>query len=76
MNVFPQFSLESWRRYWQMAGGGDVIFANDTNREAIMALKVQTPGATVVINKEGRIIFRDRFATTYDILKIAVESAL
>jgi len=53
-----------------------VIYAQDRRREAMRALDIQTAGATVVISKQGRVVFRDRAATRYEVLKKAVEAAL
>ncbi|MCH9044513.1 MAG: TlpA family protein disulfide reductase [SAR324 cluster bacterium] len=75
VNVFSQFSLEDWEKYWREVGGGDVIYAHDPRREAIRTLNVRTAGATVIIDKQGRIAFKDQFATTYEELKEAVEKA-
>lgn len=76
VNLLISAPLDYWREYWQKVGGGDVIYAQDTRREAIRTLGIQTAGATVVINGKGRIIWRDLYATTYETLKEAVEQAL
>ena len=76
VNFYPGLHIQIWIDYWRAAGGGDVIYAEDTRREAIRALNIRTAGATVIIDKKGRIVFRDQAATTYGVLKIAVESAI
>ncbi len=75
VNVFSQFSLEDWEKYWREVGGGDVIYAHDPRREAIRTLNVRTVGSTVIIDKYGRIVFKDGVATAYKVLKEAVERA-
>ncbi len=76
VNVFPQIPLQKWERYFRRFGGdSEVVFAQDTRREAIMTLIVRTAGATIVLDKQGRIVFRDRLASTYQVLKDAVERA-
>ncbi len=75
VNVFSQFSLESWEEFVRDAGGGDAIYAHDPRREAIRTLNVRTVGSTVIIDKQGRIVFKDGSATTYKVLKEAVERA-
>ena len=75
VNVFSQFSLESWEKFLRDSGGGDAIFAHDPRREAIRTLNVRTVGSTVIIDKYGRIVFKDGFATAYKVLKEAVERA-
>ena len=76
VNFYPTIHIQIWIDYWRGAGGGDVIYAEDTRREAIRALNIRTAGATVIIDKEGRIVFQDRLATRYRVLKIAIESAI
>ncbi len=76
VNVFPQIPLDEWERYWrQVAGSGGVIFAQDTRREAIRALDVSTAGATVILDEERRVAFRDRYTTSYEDLKRGVAKA-
>ncbi len=76
VNLLLGAPLDYWRDYWQKAGGGEVIYAQDTRREAIRTLGIQTAGATVVINKKGQIVWRDLQATSYETLKEAVEKTL
>ena len=75
INIFPSASLAEWKDYWQRAGGGDVIFAQDTRHEAMRALEIRSAGATVVVDREGREVYRDGSATAYHVLKAAVEKA-
>ncbi len=76
VNLLLGAPLDYWREYWQKAGGGEVIYAQDPRREAIRPLDIRTAGATVVINRKGQIVWRDLQATTYETLKEAVEQAL
>ncbi len=76
VNLLLGAPLDYWREYWQKQGGGEVIYAQDTRREAIRTLDIRTAGATVVINRKGQIVWRDLQATTYETLKEAVEQAL
>ena len=76
VNFYPGLHIQIWIDYWRAAGGGDVIYAEDSRMEAVKALNIRTAGATVIIDKEGRIVFQDRLATRYAVLKIAVESAI
>ncbi len=76
VNIYPRFNIQAWIAYWRASGGGDVIYAEDSRMEAVKALKIRTAGATVIIDKEGRIVFQDRYATRYGVLKFAVESAI
>ena len=76
VNLLISAPLDYWRQYWLGVGGGDVVYAQDTRREAVRTLEIRTAGATVVINGKGQIVWRDLYATTYETLKEAVEKAL
>ena len=73
VNILAGSTLESWKRYWEGMGGGEAVIAEDTRKEAVTALKILTSGATVVIDREGIIVHRDRGATSYQMLELAVE---
>lgn len=76
VNVFPQIPLQKWVSYFQqIAGESDIIYAVDDRREAILTLKVRTAGSTFVLDRQGRIVFSDLYATTYKVLKEAVKKA-
>lgn len=76
VNVYGNMPLERWKNYFQQFGGGsDIIFAADDRREAIMTLKVKTAGSTFVLDRKGRLVFSDLYATTYEVLKDAVKKA-
>ena len=76
INLFRHVSLETWEEYWRGVGGGDVLYASDTERQAILAFNVRTPGATVVVNRNGEVVFQDGYATDYETLLQAVLKAL
>ena len=76
VNIYPRAGLAYWKEYWQAVGGGDVIYAQDTRSEAVIALRVRSAGSTIVVNRQGREVYRDGSATTYEVLKTAVEKAL
>ena len=40
-----------------------------------MAFNVRTPGATVVVNRNGEVVFQDGYATNYETLLQAVLKA-
>lgn len=76
VNVYPGAGLDSWTQYWRAVGGGEVVYAQDTRREAVRALQVRSAGATVVIDGTGHEVWRDSSATAYETLRAAVERAL
>ena len=57
-------------------GGGDAHFAEDTNKKAIAAFNIRALGTTIIINREGQIVYRDAGATTYEKLRSEVDKAL
>ena len=76
VNVNGNMPLERWKNYFKQFGGGsDIIYAADDRREAIMTLKVRTAGSTFVLDRKGRLVFSDLYATTYEVLKDAVKKA-
>ncbi len=75
-NIFAGAGLAYWEEYWRGVGGGDVIYAQDTRHQLIRALGVRTAGSTIVIDRNGREVYRDFSATDYETLKTAVEGAL
>lgn len=76
VNIYPAAGLKKWKKYWLSLGGGEVIYAQDSRMEAVKVLKIKTAGSTVIINRQGRIVYQDRSATTYEVLKEGVEKAL
>lgn len=76
VNIFTGAGLAYWEEYWRGVGGGDVIYAQDTRHQATTALSVRTAGSTIVIDRNGREVYRDFSATDYATLKTAVEGAL
>ena len=76
VNLFRHVTLDIWEEYWRGVGGGDVLYASDDKRQAIIAFNVRTPGATVVVNRNGEVVFQDGYATTYETLLQAVLKAL
>ena len=77
INIWPVYSLQDWRAYWRLVGGGDAIFAQeDPNNQVFWMLGALSAGATIIIDRDGREVFRDISATPYETLKSAIEKAL
>jgi len=76
VNVFPQYDLRQWENYWRSVGGGDALFAEDTDRKAIVAFNVRVPGTKIIINRKGQIIFRSARGITYEKLRSELDKAL
>jgi len=77
INILPgRFTLGEWRAFWQYLGGGEVLFAEDARQQAVPAFNVRALGTTIIINREGRVLYRDSGATTYEKLRVEVGRAL
>ena len=76
VNILRSAPLDYWQKYFERWGGEGVTYAQDPTFEAVRALNIQTAGATVIIDRQGQIIFRDRSATPFELLKGWVEKAL
>lgn len=76
INVFPQYSLRQWEAYWRSVGGGDAIFAEDSNQRATVAYNVRASGTKIIIDREGHIVYRAAGVTTYEKLRSEVDKAL
>ena len=76
VNVEPWSPLEEWVAYWRSKGAGDVIWATDTDQSVVRAFQVRTLGTTIIIDRDGRISYRDDGATPYEVLKTAVMKVL
>lgn len=77
INVLPrQFSLEDWKDFWwSVDGGDDMVVAEDIDMRAVSALKVRGLGTTIIINRNGQVVYRDSGATPYKTLRSEVDKA-
>lgn len=77
INIVPDFGLERWRAFWKSIGAGDVVWAQDTDdNQAVRSYNVQSLGTTIIIGRDGKIVYRDAGATTYEKLREEVLKAL
>ncbi|MFQ5860302.1 MAG: TlpA family protein disulfide reductase [Dehalococcoidia bacterium] len=76
INISPQYSLQEWQTFWRNIGADDVLWAQDTDGSATRAYQIRALGTTVVIDRQGRVVYRDEGATSYDTLRQAVQEAL
>ena len=68
--------MEDWRDYWHSKGAGDVAWANDMDQQLLKSFAVTSLGTTIIIDRQGRISYRDAGATSYDVLKTEIEKTL
>ena len=72
----PGTPLAQWQKYLEYWGGRDLTYAQDPKYDAMRALNIRTMHSTVIVGRQGEIVFRDPNTTTFDDLKEAVEKAL
>ena len=76
INTAPYSSLEQWKGFWRSKDAADVIWATDLDQQLIRLFKVYSLGATVIIDRQGRIAYKDDGATPYSTLVSQVEPLL
>ena len=76
VNIFAAAGLDYWREYLTRYGGGNLIIAQDSRHEVMKAFQIRYAGTTIIIDSEGEEIFRDEIASSYAVLKNAVEFGL
>ncbi len=76
IDTTPDSSLAEWRDFWRSKGAEDVTWANDSSQTLIRLFRVTSLGTTIIIDRQGRISYRDGGATPYEVLKTQVEKAL
>ena len=76
INGSPFGSLEQWKTFWKSKGASDVIWAEDHEQEVVRLFRVLSLGTTIIIDRQGRISYRDEGATPYNTLRAAVDNVL
>ena len=76
INIVPQYPLKAWRAFWRSTGADDVTWAADTSGDAVKAYQVVGLGTTIILDRQGRLVYRDASATSYQRLKAEVEKVL
>ena len=76
VNTAPFNSLEDWKAYWKSKDAADVTWATDAKGELVQQFRVFSLGTTVIIDREGRIAYRDDVATAYEDLLAEVKKVL
>ncbi len=76
VNTAPFASIEDWKQYWKSKDAADVTWATDAKGELVQQFRVFSLGTTVIIDREGRIAYRDDVATPYEVLLAEVKAVL
>lgn len=76
LNLFPEaYSLEDVVKYANSLGADNPIWAQDEKTAIARSYRLQTLGATVVINRDGAVTGRFLSAVSYDTLENLVQQA-
>jgi len=76
INTAPWIPVEDWRDYWHSKGAKDVTWVNDVGQQLLKSFQVTSLGTTIIIDRQGRVSYRDAGATTYDVLRTEIEKTL
>ncbi len=76
VNTAPFSSLEDWKDFWKSKDAADVTWATDAKGELLQQFRVFSLGTTVIIDRQGRIAYRDDGATPYEVLLAEVTEVL
>ena len=72
VNTAPFASLEGWKAFWKRKGAANVTWATDPDGRLVKLFSVYSLGTTIIIDRQGRITYRDDGATPYETLRAAV----
>ncbi len=78
VNLLPQAnSLEEWQAFLEEFGAADFVWAADTlDQLASRTYNIQSLGTTIIIDRDGQIIYRDEVASSFEMLQPAILAAL
>lgn len=76
INIYPQYPLEEWTRFWKSTGAGEVLWAQDVNGTTIETFRLVALGTEMVLDREGRITFRSDGPAGMKKLKAEIEEVL
>lgn len=77
LNMDPaNFPDDFLRAYAEYQGFEGVTWAQDEGQQTTRAFGVRTLGATVILDADGRAVYRDAGMTEHEVLRREVERAL
>ena len=76
VNTAPFTSLADWKKFWKSKHAADVTWAIDHDGKLVQLLNVFSLCTTIIIDRQGRVSYRDGGATRYDVLRQEVERIL
>ena len=78
INLAPQVNnLAEWQAFLEGFGAVDFVWAEDTyDQLAVRTYNVQSLGTTVIIGRDGQLVYRGEVASSYEMLRSGVLKAL
>lgn len=78
INLVPQYNdLREWQTFLEAFGAVDFVWAEDSRDQfASRTFNVQSLGTTIILDREGRMIYRDDTASSYEMLESGVLKAV
>jgi thiol-disulfide isomerase/thioredoxin len=76
VNIDPSATWETIEQFKQAAGSPPLVWASDFDQKVTLAYAVQALDTTLILDHEGRVVYRDETPTQYEMLKIELEKLL
>lgn len=76
VDVDSRSTEQALARFRAVANRGEYLWALDTRQEIVRGYAVRTLDATVIVDRDGRIAYRDAFPTGYERLDDAVRGLI
>lgn len=76
MNIDPSATWETIEQFKQAAGSPPLVWASDFDQKVTLAYAVQALDTTLILDHEGRVVYRDEIPTQYETLKTELEKLL
>tara|TARA_R110002110_G_scaffold415612_1_gene651449 strand:- start:2769 stop:3368 length:600 start_codon:yes stop_codon:yes gene_type:complete len=76
VDIDPRSTERALARFRVIANKGEYLWALDTQQTIVRSYGVRTLDATIIIDRDGRIAYRDAFPTDYERLDDAVRGLI
>ena len=76
LDVDPSSSPEALQQFLTWTGNPDYTFGFDRDNSVLQKYKVRSLDATVIIDADGNIVYRDSYPTSYEKLKAELEKVV
>jgi peroxiredoxin len=72
LDIDPSSTPEALTNFKHVSGSGAFTWAFDAGQEVTRSYEVRSLDTTVIVDEEGRVVYRDGFVTPYETLKEAL----